>query len=187
MKTVGGIFFTWEEVEKALKDVLDDVTIKVERKGGRYMAYSSANDTTLDMGQIDARLAQHLGWDCEELPDCQDRYVGYASSFGLILTEQKKPGDIWIPGEIENGVSREGTPQESEKEGLWWLRTPTKAAEAVVFVEGGRVEAVYSNDKSLEISVLDVDTDDGERASYIEDERRELQARIDAGEIHEVY
>ncbi len=187
MKAIAGVFFTWKEVEEAIQAVLDDTTVEVYYEDGAYGAYSEGSDVSLDMGQVDARLAQHLGWECEDLPDRQDRYAGYASTFGLILTEQKKAGDIWLPAGVEVGVASKGTPKEAKSEGTWWLRAPDKAAEAVVFVEGGRVEAVYSSDESLDVSVLDVDTSDGEQARYVEDERRELQARIDAGELHEVY
>lgn len=67
------------------------------------------------------------------------------------------------------------------------IRTQAKIDEVVILVERGVVTGVYASNEKLSVEVLDTDTDDGERALEVEEERRELQRRIDAGELHDVY
>lgn len=66
-------------------------------------------------------------------------------------------------------------------------RTQTGAVDVVVLVEDGRVQGVYSSDEKTSVSVLDMDTDQPEVYEELEKEREALQARIDAGELHDVY
>lgn len=61
-----------------------------------------------------------------------------------------------------------------------------KMAEVIVVVEGGMVSDVFSNVENIMVSVLDTDTDDAERESEINEEKAELQARIDAGELKSI-
>lgn len=162
MKLTSGIFFTWEEVNEALQTVLDDKTVDVRHEDGTYGAYSEDSGISLDMGQVDARLAQYIGWDCESLPDSQNQYVGYACVFGLILVSQRKEGEVWLPA-------------------------PTEAVEVAVVVEGGMVQSVYASDGKTCVSVLDMDTNHPEAYEELEKEREELQTRIDGGKLHQVY
>lgn len=65
--------------------------------------------------------------------------------------------------------------------------TTTKGVDVVVLVEDGRVQGVYASDEKTCVSVLDMDTDQPEVYEELKKEREELQARIDAGELHDVY
>lgn len=157
-----GIFFTWEEANEALQTVLDDRTVDVSYEDGTYGAYSEESEISLDMGQVDARLAQYIGWDCESLPDSQNQYVGYACVFGIILVVQRKEGETWLPA-------------------------PPEAVEVAVLVEGGLVQGVYASNGNTNVTVLDMDTDRPEVSEELEKEREELQTRIDSGELHQIY
>ncbi len=55
--------------------------------------------------------------------------------------------------------------------------------EIVILVHGGMVTDVYGSDPSVSVSVLDDDTDDADRMEDIDQEKRELQKRIDDGEL----
>lgn len=187
MRRVNGVFFTWKDAQEAVQSVLDDKTIEVYHEDGAYGAYSESSDTSLDMGQVDERLAQYLGLDSEGLDEQQNRYAGYACVFGIILITQENEDGTWLPvGEIceDTGKDIFLTPPGDRKR---WLRTKAKSDEAVILVEQGIVTGVYASNEKLSVEVLDTDTDDGERALEVEEERRELQRRIDAGELHDVY
>ena len=85
--------------------------------------------------------------------------------------------ETFAPGEMQLGSTR------------WWRRTlmqKGKMAEVIVVVEGGMVSDVFSNVENIMVSVLDTDTDDDERESEINEEKAELQARIDAGELKSI-
>lgn len=61
-----------------------------------------------------------------------------------------------------------------------------KRVEVVVVVEDGRVAEVYATSKSVDVTVLDMDTTDVDEMASLEEQRKELQARNDAGELHDV-
>lgn len=158
MKRIHGSLFTWDEVKEALQDVLDDASVKVEYRAGQYTAYSSANDTTLDMGQVDARLAQYIGLDVSDLLDCQDRYVGYASEAGFLIVDQeagqdRKPQEITVV--VEDGMVSEV-----------YITSPKEGAFA---------------------SIVDTDTDDSDRAEDVEKELADLHERVEKGEMAQIY
>lgn len=59
--------------------------------------------------------------------------------------------------------------------------------EVIVVVEGGAVVGIYADAEDLTATVLDTDTDDGEREAEIKKEEvRELEQRIAAGELHQI-
>lgn len=124
-------------------------------------------------------------------PEVRERWAGH-------MAKQETGSDkIMIPSEFEMGV---GADQGHQKETFapgemqlgsmrWWRRTPMrkgKMAEVIVVVEGGMVSDVFSNVENIMVSVLDTDTDDAERESEINEEKAELQARIDAGELKSI-
>lgn len=186
MKLAGGIFFTWEEVNEAIQTVLDDKTVDVRYEDGTYGAYSEDSDTSLDMGQVDGRLAQYAGLEYGLTEECQDRFVGYASVFGLVLIEKREGDGVWLPAEVNNGCcyeEAEKEPQEKKR----WCRAPAKLVEVAVIVEDGLVQGVYSSDEKTSVSVLDMDTDEPEVCDELEKGMKELQSRIDAGELHQIY
>lgn len=185
MKLTSGIFFTWEEVNEAIQTVLDDKTVDVRYEDGTYGAYSEDSDTSLDMGQVDGRLAQYAGLKYGLTEECQDRFVGYASVFGLVLIEKKEGDGVWLPAEANSGCSYEEAEQEPQEKK--WCRAPAKPAEVAVVVEGGLVQGVYASDEKTCVSVLDMDTSDLEVYEELEKEQEELQTRIDAGELHQIY
>lgn len=104
-------------------------------------------------------------------------------------------------GQLENGViipasfeQMDGVDhREMHEAGKWWIRTPDprykepKESEVIIVVERGMVTDVYASDKKISVAVLDTDTDDADRYEEIEEERKSLQARIDAGELHNVW
>ncbi len=63
----------------------------------------------------------------------------------------------------------------------------TEAAEVVVVVEDGMVQSVYASDGKTCVSVLDMDTTHPEAHEELEKEYEELQSRISAGELHQIY
>ena len=187
MKQVNGVFFAWKEVQDAVQSVLDDKTVEVYYEDGTYGAYSESSSTSLDMGQIDARLAQYLGLDSEGLTERQDKYVGYACVFGLILITQEEEGGVWSPAGENREAAGEDIFLTPPGDGKRWLKAKKKSDKVVILVERGVVTGVYASNDKLSVEVLDTDTDDGERALQAEEDRRELQSRIDVGELHDVY
>lgn len=64
MKEIRAFLSTKDEIEEILQEALDDATLRLERKkslGRFYEAYSPAYDNRLDGGQVDERIADHLG------------------------------------------------------------------------------------------------------------------------------
>lgn len=59
--------------------------------------------------------------------------------------------------------------------------------EVTVIVEDGLVQCVYANDEKVKVSVLDMDTDQPEVCAELEKNMMEVQARIDTGELHQIY
>lgn len=106
MKEIKGVFLTWDEAIEGLRTTLDDNSIAISHnpKTGYYSAYSPANDVSLDMGQVDARLAEYLGYDVADLPEAQDVFVGFANHSGIILTgpEGREPKAQKEPESEEN-------------------------------------------------------------------------------------
>lgn len=124
-------------------------------------------------------------------PEVRERWAGHMAKpetsgdkIMLMSTREEEIGaakghlqEIFAPSEVRIGSMR------------WWVRTPTMkkdSAEVIVVVEDGRVSEVYSNAENLSVAVLDTDTDDAERESEINEEKAELQARIDAGELKSI-
>ena len=58
--------------------------------------------------------------------------------------------------------------------------------EVIVVVEDGSVVGIYTNVEGLTATVLDTDTDDGDREAEIKDEVQELERRIAAGELFQI-
>lgn len=58
--------------------------------------------------------------------------------------------------------------------------------EVIVVVEGGTVMGIYANTEDLTATVLDTDTDDGEREAEIKEEVRELERRVATGEMCQI-
>lgn len=124
-------------------------------------------------------------------PEVRERWAGH-------MAKQETGSDkIMLPSEFEMGVGADQghqketfTPDEMQLGSMrWWRRTPMrkgKMAEVIVVVEGGMVSDVFSNVENIMVSVLDTDTDDAERESEINEEKAELQARIDAGELKSI-
>lgn len=85
MRKVNGYFVSWGEADEILKTVLDDSTVDLlHEDDGEYWAYSEENDTHLEAGEIDARLAQAIGFPPDENPD---GYVGFSCCFGIAIVD----------------------------------------------------------------------------------------------------
>lgn len=59
--------------------------------------------------------------------------------------------------------------------------------EVIVVVEGGMVTGVYSDREALSVSVLDLDSDDPERQEEAEKGKATLEARVERGELKEIW
>lgn len=58
--------------------------------------------------------------------------------------------------------------------------------ELVIKVSGGRVTDVYSSDQNLDVEVLDLDENTGERLEEALVMEREIEDRVKSGELHSV-
>lgn len=73
----------------------------------------------------------------------------------------------------------------------WWARSPglpPEQCEVVITVEDGRVSGAYASNKdAVSVEIIDADTDDTDREAEIRDEMQELEKRVSAGELHQIW
>lgn len=107
--------------------------------------------------------------------------------FGRLEQGASIPASMLRPPESEH--------KEAHEASSWWVRSPDPnykkpedeaPTEVVVVVEDGRVTEVYATSKSISVTVLDMDTTDADEMTSLEEQKKDLQARIDAGELHDI-
>lgn len=125
-------------------------------------------------------------------PEVRERWAGHMAKpetgtdrIMLISAREAETGatpeylrETFAPGEMQLGSMR------------WWWRTPTTKkdrGEVIVVVEGGMVTGVYSDREALSVSVLDLDSDDPERQEEAEKGKATLEARVERGELKEIW
>lgn len=125
-------------------------------------------------------------------PEVRERWAGHMAKpetgtdrIMLISAREAETGatpeylrETFAPGEMQLGSMR------------WWWRTPTMKkdrGEVIVVVEGGMVTGVYSDREALSVSVLDLDSDDPERQEEAEKGKATLEARVERGELKEIW